>query len=395
MLKYGLARSTAFLVLLILSIQVQSVFLSGYAKSTALPAKSFQSKTFPPNFILLAKGVNVDGWFSTSSYSDEKAMNYLKPKDIKQLKTFGFTHIRLPVEPALLLGPNNSPDIVQQRLSLLAKAVKMITANGLAVVVDMHTYQPSINQKLATDNAFVQDFSRIWTETASQLGAINKQKVFFEVFNEPNFQKYSSNPVERWRTVQDSLIQAIRKGAPKNTLIVNGGDWGSIASLKQMGKVSDPNVVYSMHYYSPLAFTHQGSNWSGKGYSELHDLPYPVNTNCNLFIPSFSISAQALAKSYCASQFNSSSIAHDFDKFSAWSKVTRVPLYLGEFGVLKDKVASNDRANWLRDVRLGSEKNSIGWCMWEYNRSFGLLKNVSGSWDADPQVLQALGLHRK
>jgi endoglucanase len=53
---------------------------------------------------------------------------------------------------------------------------------------------------------------------------------------------------------------------------------------------------------------------------------------------------------------------------------------------------SADRAAWLHDVRSALEHNGIGWAMWDYSGSFGVVTKKDGKAVADEAVLQALGM---
>jgi hypothetical protein len=46
----------------------------------------------------------------------------------------------------------------------------------------------------------------------------------------------------------------------------------------------------------------------------------------------------------------------------------------------------------LRDVRTALERNGIGWAMWDYSGSFGVVTKKDGQAVADEGVLKALGL---
>jgi hypothetical protein len=51
-----------------------------------------------------------------------------------------------------------------------------------------------------------------------------------------------------------------------------------------------------------------------------------------------------------------------------------------------------DRAAWLHDVRTALEKNGIGWAMWDYSESFGVVTKSDGKTTVDDVTLKALGL---
>jgi endoglucanase len=69
-----------------------------------------------------------------------------------------------------------------------------------------------------------------------------------------------------------------------------------------------------------------------------------------------------------------------------------VPLVCNEFGVYRDYSDPQDRTAWLHDVRTAFEHNGIGWTMWDYSGSFGVVTKKDGKAVADEGVLRALGM---
>ena len=69
-----------------------------------------------------------------------------------------------------------------------------------------------------------------------------------------------------------------------------------------------------------------------------------------------------------------------------------VPLLCNEFGVFRDYADPLDRDAWLHDVRTSLEHNGIGWTMWDYSGSFGVVTKKDGKPVADDAMLRALGL---
>ncbi len=49
-----------------------------------------------------------------------------------------------------------------------------------------------------------------------------------------------------------------------------------------------------------------------------------------------------------------------------------------EFGVYRKYADPKDRAAWITDVRTALEKRNIGWAMWDYSGTFGLVTRPNG-----------------
>jgi hypothetical protein len=63
-----------------------------------------------------------------------------------------------------------------------------------------------------------------------------------------------------------------------------------------------------------------------------------------------------------------------------------------EFGVYREYADHADRAAWLHDARTALEHYGIGWSMWDYSGSFGVVTKKDGKTIADGEVLRALGM---
>ena len=63
-----------------------------------------------------------------------------------------------------------------------------------------------------------------------------------------------------------------------------------------------------------------------------------------------------------------------------------------EFGAYRNGSDPVSRANWLHDVRTAMEADGIGWTMWDYSGSFGVVTKKDGKAVADEGALRALGM---
>lgn len=79
--------------------------------------------------------------------------------------------------------------------------------------------------------------------------------MFFETLNEPEIRdRY------RWNGIHAHLVAAIREGAPKQTIIVEGARWADDDDLVFMGPVRDPNVIYNFHFLRAALVYASGSD---------------------------------------------------------------------------------------------------------------------------------------
>ena len=83
------------------------------------------------------------------------------------------------------------------------------------------------------------------------------------------------------------------------------------------------------------------------------------------------------------------------DAATAWAHTNNVPLTCNEFGAYKNSSDQVSRATWLHDVRTAFEADGIGWTMWDYRGSFGVVFKEDGQpARVDDAVVEALGLKK-
>jgi len=51
-----------------------------------------------------------------------------------------------------------------------------------------------------------------------------------------------------------------------------------------------------------------------------------------------------------------------------------------------------DREAWVKDVRTALERHGIGWAMWDYSGSFGVVTRKDDKATLDEATVRALGL---
>jgi endoglucanase len=62
-----------------------------------------------------------------------------------------------------------------------------------------------------------------------------------------------------------------------------------------------------------------------------------------------------------------------------------------EFGVFRN-ADPQDRAAWIKDTRTALERHNIGWAMWDYSGSFGVVTKKDGKSTLDENTVRSLGL---
>lgn len=346
----------------------------------------------PGRLAHLRHGINIYGWFGqvygAEGYTKEHFEKHETAADIALIKSMGFDHVRLVINPQPMFRNNQADRIPADYLAELDRGVKMILDQGLAVVIDMHP-ESDFKHNLATQPGFAEEFEDFWRALARHYSTLNPDYVFFEILNEPEFHdRYA------WYGVEAKLAMAIREGAPQNTIIATGASYSANDELVFLEPLHDPNVIYNFHFYEPHTFTHQGATWGVNFWHYVHGLDYPSNlANAQQVaneVPDAVNRLQVLR--YGMDHWDAQRIDIEIGQAAAWGKRWNVPLVCNEFGAFRPYMDPKDRAAWLHDVRTALERYGIGWAMWEYDSTFGVVNIENGRKVPDVLTLTALGL---
>ena len=340
----------------------------------------------------LKRGINASEWFAQvydkRGYTPEHFQAWTTAEDIALIKAMGFDHVRLSVNPQPMFNAREPNKIPAEYLVSLDAAVKMILDHGLAVVIDLHP-ESDFKMRLVKEDDFVQRFADYWRTLAAHYSTWDSERVFFEIMNEPEF----SDPY-RWMGVQAKLAAAIREGAPAHTIIAAGARWSDNDDLIFQEPLHDTNIVYNFHFYEPHIFTHQGATWSAYSWHWLHGLKYPTSpeqaARVAAQIPEERDRLQVIR--YGLEHWDAARVEAEMKQAAEWARRRGVPLVCNEFGVYRAYSDPEDRVAWLHDVRTALEHNGIGWTMWDYSGSFGVVTKKDGKTVADEGTLRALGL---
>jgi aryl-phospho-beta-D-glucosidase BglC (GH1 family) len=256
------------------------------------------------------------------------------------------------------------------------------------VVVDLHP-ESDFKTRLAKDDSFVQEFADFWRVLARHYSTWDAELVFFEVLNEPEFSdRY------RWYGVQAKLAAAVREGAPQHTIIATGGRWSDDDDLVFLEPLRDSNVIYNFHFYEPHIFTHQGATWSAYSWQWVKGLHYPSSpesaANAASAVPD-AVDRLAVIR-YGQDHWDAARIDSEITQVAEWARQQGVPVVCNEFGVYRAFAEPQDRAAWIHDVRTALELHNMGWTIWDYSGSFGVVTKKDGRSVPDEITLRALGL---
>ncbi|HEY0760017.1 MAG TPA: glycoside hydrolase family 5 protein [Acidisarcina sp.] len=340
----------------------------------------------------LQHGVNASIWFAQSphDYSQQRLQTFTTADDIALMAHMGLDHARLSVDAdPLTAWQRGRPANSDYFMTELDRVVKMMLDNHLSVIIDIHP-ESSYKRPLQQGSESVQQFVSLWRAVATHFASSDPDHVFFEIMNEPE-----QPDTYRWQGIESAVAAAIREVAPKHTIIAAGAHWSGLQDLLLLEPLADPNVIYTFHDYEPFAFTHQGATWTSPEVRPERGIPYP-STPENV-APKLSqqpdLEGEYFVSQYGLGRWDAARVESDIDFAARWGKLHHVPVYCGEFGVLREYANPAMRAQWLHDMRVAMERHNIGWAMWDYQTNFGMVTKQDSKTTPDADVLKALALH--
>lgn len=335
----------------------------------------------------LARGVNLSHWFAQSlhGYSAGHLRDFVSEPDMRRLRETGMTHVRLGVEPRMVAE--------SWFVDHLDAAITRLIANDLAVVLVPHPVGDG--KRAYAGGAGRASLIETWQRLARRFASIDPQHLFFEVLNEPW-------PLEGadWSKLQQEAIGVIRKEAPRHTVILNGGGWSTLDDLVASEPVADANAVYTLHYYLPYLFTHQGATWTWEMVRRIGPLSWPhVREDGERIAIATGRDEEArnlVRYEISHGFFELERIERDLEKLDAWRRAhPAAAVHLGEFGTFAAQAPRPAMTAWASAVRQAFEKRGIGWAYWDFSPAFGLVRSTAPGRELEPDMLAALGLPRR
>jgi endoglucanase len=368
------------------SLAVAIAVLGGASNGQARPGEACIDITqgVPADTLrALSRGVNLAGWM------DRPGSPSPAPAVLRTLRKAGMTHVRLPVPAESVMRRFTSENDLKAQLRAIDAALTELISIGFHVSIDLHpSDQFSALHRDSPEQSMdaVQD---AWRNLASIIRRHPQDWIFAELLNEPDID------AQRWQNEAEQLAKFVRQLLPQTTLIVGPTNWQRADSLLNFRPLNDPNVVYAVHFYDPMVFTHQGHWDPAEPLSSIRGLPFPIQPD-NPVVKAIRQQLAAGGRQRALEELdgaidqarNGDVIRAQLEPAVAWQKQFARPLIINEFGVLKAQAPPESRLRWLRSVVDFAEQHCWGWTHWELAQGFGVLNEKTGKPDAD--VMRAL-----
>lgn len=280
----------------------------------------------------LGRGVNVIGY---DPLWRDRSQGRFQVEHFKLIHQAGFEHVRINLHPLRDRAVGEDNKLSETWFTTLDWAIDGALANDLMVVLDFHEFTT-----MSRDPAGLKErFFSIWRQISEHCKD-RPAEVLFEILNEP----HDKLNAELWNQYLAEALAIIRATNPNRTVVIGPTKWNNIGQLETLRLPSDDrNIIITVHYYSPMEFTHQGAPWSSQ--------------------------KDKVGVAWNGAPQEQQAIIKMFDQAQEWSQEHKRPLYLGEFGAY-DKAEMSSRVRYIDFVARQAEKRGWSWAYWQFDSDF-------------------------
>lgn len=310
------------------------------ARKSAAQADEKPVQTVLPRW----RGFNLGGMFSRDRQP------HWREDDFRWIRDFGFDFVRLPLDYRLWTHQDGDGSRFKEpMLEKLDQAVDLGIKYDLHVNLNLHTapghavyaeYVEGYN--LWKDSQPLQDFCRQWQMLAERYKSVSREKLSFNLLNEPKAVRDRFMTRDDHKRVITAATEAIRKVSADRIIISDGLHWGNAPALQLV----DLSIAQSCRGYLPGSVTHYKASWTTHG-----------NVYSEPTWPTTSWNRERLFKHY-----------------RQWARLAAmgVGVHCGEMGCY-NKTSHNVALAWMRDALEALTEYNIGYALWNFRGSFGIL----------------------
>ena len=184
--------------------------------------------------------------------------------DIETLHQWGATLARFQIMRRFLSVEDNQdlPEYwswIDTRLDNLVNVLDWAQARGMKICVDLHSFPGGLRTGDRETNMFFEEkwadaFVETWKRIATRVKG-HPAIYGYDLINEPKQTTFA--PISYWE-VQRRAAEAIRAIDPDTAIVVESNMAASAGTFRYLSPLAMDNVIYQIHFYGPMAFTHQG-----------------------------------------------------------------------------------------------------------------------------------------
>jgi len=343
--------------------------------------------------------------FETENYK-------ISDEELSRLKTMGFDFLRVTADPSIFLASAADKPRRQLLTRLVLDTAHRLIAAGFKVIFDLHPvavnpdYAPlKLVEKI--DSPVFAAYAQLVERLAGALHELPHEQFAFELMNEPWLDSHVE--IARWQPMLERLHARARAGSATLPLVLTGAQWGSPKALMQLDlrPFKGSNVLYTIHYYDPHTYTHQGVQGDEGAFLAGLEWPAAPDNIATVRDAAFAridatkkppaevaqlkAMTRKLLSDYELTAHNQDRMRSNFETVARWAANEGIPpsrIFLGEFGCVvsaHQQPLGEGRIRWLRAVRDAAQKCEFAWAYWGY-------KGYGGMWLYDDKGKLDLGV---
>lgn len=313
------------------------------------------------------KGFNLLDFFSPDPSSSRGKTT---DENFKWMQDWGFDFVRIPmayphyldIDRSKNISPEDVYRINEEKVDQIDQVVSLAHKYGMHVSLNLHRapgycVNAGFNEpyNLWKDQEAMDAFCFHWNMWAKRYKNTSSKKISFDLLNEPSLRedmndqhsKRSAVPGELYRKLAIAASDAIRKENPKHLIIADGNNVGNTV----IPELKDLEIAQSCRGYNPGIISHYKAPWANRDPDSLPEPKWPGQVGDRYL-------SRAILEEY----------------YKPWIDLANsgVGVHCGECGCW-NKTPHDVFLAWFSDVLDILSENKIGFALWEFIGSFGIL----------------------
>ena len=322
---------------------------------------------------IFQKGINISAWLSQSNLPQPAKIAYFTQKDLQQLASLGFDHIRLPFNENQLYTVDGKRK--EETFTIIHNVIDWCKQANMRIILDCHqTYDHDFSKYSAIvlfSQPEAQDrFALLWQKLSGEFGKYPNELVAYEILNEPNSKDNVS-----WNVVANKMIKVIRKLEPERIILLGSNKANRVTTFPDLQiPKNDPNIILSFHFYYPYLLTHYKADF----YKAIKDIDvpisYPGQIVADSVVNTLDEEGKKVMKNYNG-VYNKESMAAMIKPVVDIAKKAGLRIHCGEFGCNFAYPDKDLQLRWMQDVIAIFKENDIRYTVWGYRKQFGVFND--------------------
>ncbi len=301
------------------------------------------------------RGFNLLEKFSTNKTSKIGKINSPNPHfqetDFQWIADLGFDFVRLPMTYRCWSSPDRWLDMDETILEHVDNAIELGQRYGIHVCLNLHrapgycVSPPPEPRSLWRDADALEACCHHWRAFAKRYAGISSGQLSFDLLNEPPKPSDDMTRAEHERVIR-ALTAAIRNINPERLIIADGLCWGN----EPIPELADLGIAQSCRAYLPMGISHYRASWVNGD-----KFPAP----------------QWPGGDHYGQRWDKSVLEKHYGK---WAQLIAqgVGVHCGEGGCFHETPHAVF-LSWFRDVLEILHGLGIGYALWNFRGSFGIL----------------------